>query len=147
MANGSNPCDRFPTGFITIDSLITEYSFSINVDTINAIADTIPLLIYSYSFNELSICSNVGIHEPELKTSIHIFPNPAQDHFTVTAAGLIRIGRVIIYNVLGEIIYEENILHESKKEITLKNVSEGIYFLKLFDGEKSYCKKLIIAGN
>ena len=33
---------------------------------------------------------------------------------------------------------------EAKEEIKVKNISQGIYFVRVIDGEKSYCKKLIV---
>ena len=51
---------------------------------------------------------------------------------------------IVILNLLGDKIFEENIFNESKKEINLKNISDGIYFVKVFDGEKQFTKKLII---
>jgi hypothetical protein len=42
----------------------------------------------------------------------------------------------------------KNVIYASiKKEINLRNISQGVYFIKVFDGEKSYCKKLIINQN
>jgi hypothetical protein len=48
---------------------------------------------------------------------------------------------------LAEIYSAENISNESKKEITLETISGGVYFLKVFDGEQYYCKKIIIEQN
>lgn len=56
-------------------------------------------------------------------------------------------GNVEILNILGEKVFTENILNEPKKQINLKNISSGIYFVKVFDGEKYYCKKIIIEQN
>ena len=39
---------------------------------------------------------------------------------------------------------EKNIYNESREEINVKNISAGIYFVKVLDGEKSYCRKLIV---
>ena len=48
-------------------------------------------------------------------------------------------------NILGENIFTETIYSESQKEINLKNISAGIYFVIVFDGEKQYIRKLIVA--
>ncbi len=47
-------------------------------------------------------------------------------------------------NVLGENVFEEIISTESLKEIQLKNISDGIYFVKVLDGGKHFVKKLIV---
>ena len=56
-------------------------------------------------------------------------------------------GNVEILNILGENVFVDNIFKESQKKINLKDIAEGIYFVKVFDGEKYYCKKIIIEQN
>ena len=41
-------------------------------------------------------------------------------------------------------IFSEKILNDSKEEIHFNNVLSGVYFVKVFDGENNYCKKLIV---
>jgi hypothetical protein len=45
---------------------------------------------------------------------------------------------------VGENVFTQNIFNESKKEINLNNLCSGIYFVRVYDEEKSYCRKLII---
>ncbi len=73
-----------------------------------------------------------------------IYPNPSPGSFIIAFSHFINKGEIEIYNVLGEKIFATTIKDELKKEIYLKNISAGIYFVKVFDGEKSYCKKLIV---
>ena len=54
---------------------------------------------------------------------------------------------ICIMSIIGEKVFRINIFKESKKEINLNNISDGIYFMKVFDGEKSYCRKIIIEHN
>jgi hypothetical protein len=77
----------------------------------------------------------------------NIYPNPAASNFTIDFVNNINHGIVELYNVMGEKVFGETIFNLSKKEISLKNISEGIYFVKVFDGEKSYCKKLIVKND
>ncbi len=60
---------------------------------------------------------------------------------------LISRGKIEIYNLFGEKVFEENISASITKAINLKNISVGIYLVKVFDGDRSYCKKLIIERN
>ena len=65
--------------------------------------------------------------------------------FTIIG-GEVNYLQIIIYNLFGNVIYSEEMKHLSSnisKQINLQ-VPSGIYLTKLFDGEKNYCKKLII---
>ncbi len=79
--------------------------------------------------------------------AIRIFPNPSSGNFTITFPDITNNGSVEIYSVLGERIFSELVSLTSKKEINLNNISRGIYFVKVYDGEKYYCKKIIVEKN
>jgi hypothetical protein len=69
--------------------------------------------------------------------SFSIFPNPAQDYFTITGYGLLEI-----YSLQGSRVYSENLRSHIK---TIRcNLQPGIYFARLTAGQKSSVKKLII---
>lgn len=87
--------------------------------------------------------TGINIIKPQENT-ISFFPNPTSGVFIITFPENFRKGKIEINNVMGEKIYIDVVDRESKKEINLKNISAGIYFVKVFDGEKSYCKKLIV---
>ncbi len=87
---------------------------------------------------------NVGINENVQSNTFFIFPNPSSNHVIISFGARITNGYIMISNTLGENVYVQNIFNESKEEINLKNISNGIYFVKVFDGEKYYCKKLIV---
>jgi alpha-tubulin suppressor-like RCC1 family protein len=69
-----------------------------------------------------------------------IFPNPSKGNFKISANGLISNGFVSIYNQLGMLVLTQN----AAKEIEMKDVSAGIYFVKLQMGEKVYTRKIVI---
>lgn len=91
-----------------------------------------------------TLCTSVGINELTTNNSFFIFPNPSTGNFIISFERVILKGNFEILNILGEKVLTDNISHESKREINLGNVSQGIYFVKVVDGEKSYCKKLIV---
>ncbi|HKR05297.1 MAG TPA: galactose oxidase-like domain-containing protein [Bacteroidia bacterium] len=73
-----------------------------------------------------------------------VAPNPSRGEIILTFNNSINMGIVKIFNALNEKVFEEQILNESKKEIHLKNISAGIYFIKIYYEEKQYTKKFII---
>ncbi|MBK7389203.1 MAG: T9SS type A sorting domain-containing protein [Bacteroidetes bacterium] len=86
----------------------------------------------------------VGLNEIETDNPILIFPNPSEGNFNILFSKIIQNGRIEILNMFGEIIFESNIFNASENHIILKNISGGIYFIWVFDGEKYSCKKVIL---
>lgn len=103
----------------------------------NYSSDTTGMGYYCYEFP-------TSIEEINETAFTFSFPNPSTGNFTLKFSQYLSKGSIEIYSAIGEKIWYENIYNELKKEIKLKNVCGGIYFVKVFDGEKSYCKKLIV---
>jgi len=94
----------------------------------------------------LSICTGIPEQNSGMQAMI-IFPNPILEKFTITFPNSISSGTINIRNVLGEKMMEENIINTSQKEIRLNNISPGIYFVNVFDGENHYSRKIIVWRN
>jgi hypothetical protein len=104
-----------------------------------------PIVTVGYGNVITTLCSNVGIKSNlDFNNQFSIAPNPAANNCTITFPALIQKGLIEIFNFYGEKIIRQNIINKSQEEIELKNISQGIYFVKVFDGEKSYCKKIIV---
>lgn len=91
----------------------------------------------------VDVCSSVSFLPEE--SFLTISPNPSQGDFVINANETTNNYRIEIMNIVGDIIFKENNLIISKHEIHIKNISDGIYFLKLFNGEKIFISKIIIA--
>ncbi|MEP7168962.1 MAG: T9SS type A sorting domain-containing protein [Bacteroidota bacterium] len=140
---GNSGCTDVSTATI-ISSTFTQVS---NQATIVSSPHTIvgaPTAVLGSGGFENTICTNVGIKEIVIENSLIISPNPSSGNFNISFEKTIIKGIVEISNIFGENVFIENISNLSKKEIFLKNISGGIYFVKVFDGNKSYCKKIII---
>jgi hypothetical protein len=87
---------------------------------------------YWYYTKESSLSNN----SVEL-SSFSIYPNPTNDKLFVQ--GLSSSSRVSIYNVLGKLVLSQTI----SKEIDVKQLSKGIYILKIIDGQKETTRKFI----
>ena len=77
------------------------------------------------------------------RNDITIYPNPAQSVFTVHS--LTPLHSIRIYNILGELVKTEDV-SEFRKErrVSLKQMSAGVYFLKVKTNDKEFIKKLIV---
>ena len=72
--------------------------------------------------------------EEATANTMSIYPNPAKSSFTVEGTGLLRIT-----NVLGQTILEKPI-----EEMSVITLPEGIYLLRLTDGNTSTTRKVIV---
>lgn len=95
----------------------------------------------------------VGINEyyknKETSSVFELFPNPAMNTTNIAFKNeLIGISQIIVYNELGQIVYERNekdILRYSLIEINTVSLKAGIYIVNIQNKDKTYSKKLIIA--
>jgi surface protein len=81
-------------------------------------------------------CSTAGVDDQK-QLDISIYPNPTNDKLFIQ--GLSSSSRVSIYNVLGKLVLSQTI----SKEIDVKQLSKGIYMLKIVDEQKEIVRKFI----
>ncbi|MEO5644955.1 MAG: PKD domain-containing protein [Bacteroidia bacterium] len=84
-----------------------------------------------------------GVDAAWNENNISVFPNPAQDHITVIIPKGNAVAVAGIYNVAGEIVLQMN-LTNPVNEISTANLSAGIYFLKVTDGNHTAVKRIDI---
>ncbi len=70
-----------------------------------------------------------GINEVKNNTTVNVYPNPTSGKVTIDFSQS-ATGRIEIYNIVGEKIYESAIQAE-KTEIDLGNQAKGIYFYQV----------------
>lgn len=92
------------------------------------------------------LCS-IGIYETTSENIFSLFPNPANNYFDLFSNHLIIKGEIQLFNILGKMVLKENLDNESEIRINIKNISDGIYFVKVIDRENHFCKQLIIERN
>jgi surface protein len=81
-------------------------------------------------------CSTASIDDQN-QLDISIYPNPTNDKLFIQ--GLLNTSKVSIYNVLGKLVLSQTI----PKEIDVKQLSKGIYILKIIDEQKETVRKFI----
>jgi hypothetical protein len=91
---------------------------------------------------EISVaCSVLSINEIAEQISATVYPNPNNGYFTLILSD--DKGRVEIYNLLGEKIYQSDLTNQ-KFDIDLSNKTKGIYFAKIYSGQKMKTEKIVI---
>ncbi len=141
-ANGNSGCNQGNLTTITDSSVIqltspTAMTYSPASNVNNAAT------IVGYGGIANTLCFAVGINEVTTNNLFFLSPNPSEGNFIISFEGTIMNGNIEILNVLGESVFTENIFNVSKKEINVKNISLGIYFVKVQTENGSVTKKII----
>jgi len=88
----------------------------------------------------------IGVHEIKEadNNEIKIFPNPATTGITIIFSKMINVGKIEMFNLLGKNIFNQKITNSSQMKLDTRIFSPGIYFVKIIEGDKYYCKKIIL---
>lgn len=82
-----------------------------------------------------------GINNNEYsKNLFSIYPNPSTGKFNIAFSNQQQITSVEIYNLFGESVFQK----QNTNEIDLSSAAKGIYFVKVYAGEKIYTEKIIV---
>jgi hypothetical protein len=82
--------------------------------------------------------------ESELENSIKIYPNPASQTITVEFQNSINVLNLKIYNVLGEVVYDDASFDKTKKQINVEGFAKGVYTVDVVTGLGRVLKKMIV---
>lgn len=90
-------------------------------------------------------CSTASIEDQILANGITIFPNPASEKLFITNHTRFNLQKAIIYDVSGRILSNTDLSEfGNTKEIDLKNLSQGIYFLTIISKKASTTKRFVV---
>lgn len=89
--------------------------------------------------------SPAAVADDQLRANSAIYPNPSNGKFqlSIDASLLTKNYKMEICNLQGESIYQSEIT-SAKSDIDLSNRSNGIYFVKIFNGQALLTKKIVI---
>jgi hypothetical protein len=81
-----------------------------------------------------------------------IYPNPTSDRIFFTLKGQIEDNsKVVLINSLGSVVYEGSYYNKSIEasyiDLTTLNLSSGMYFVTIFNGDKSQTHRVSIISN
>lgn len=90
------------------------------------------------------IPASVGIETVDGKPAINIFPNPNNNG--IFNVEFLKSNNIKVLNQMGELVYNENVeAGITAKTIDLSANANGIYFIYIFDGDKSTKHEVILA--
>jgi len=76
------------------------------------------------------------------KTNISVYPSPTKSMIYIKSNKTIKINKVEIWSVLGNIVQEGN-LNADTKGISIQSLPSGLYIIKIFTEGKIYSQKII----
>jgi len=99
-------------------------------------------LINGVAVLQYDATGTVGFHSELFDENIYVFPNPSTGLVNINLGDL-KNSKLKVFNVLGELVYEEDNIISSTYQFNLDE-ELGIYFIEVFSGDKKYKYKLIL---
>jgi hypothetical protein len=96
-----------------------------------------------------TVCLDVTVLNPGGINSLNdeniiLYPNPAEDYFTITGLET-YVETLVFYDVVGRMIAEMNIVYNNDIIYLPAGITDGIYFVKMTDAlGKVYLRKISI---
>ena len=83
--------------------------------------------------------------EHNLADAIKIYPNPAKDYITISWDNLeLNNASISLLNNLGQIVFEKSI-NSNNDSISVNELADGMYYLKINSNNRIITKKVIIS--
>ena len=98
--------------------------------------DALTEVVYTINFYE-----PVSIHGIE-SMPISIYPNPANNHITID--GLAPQSTIKVLNIHGSIVYESSNENSEELDLSLVNLSPGVYFIRVTNSRYISCTHKIV---
>ncbi|MFM9945490.1 MAG: T9SS type A sorting domain-containing protein [Bacteroidia bacterium] len=103
-------------------------------------------IYYAFIFDSLQIGQQPKAPVDPSANETIIVPNPSKGSFTIITSGLTGNYELEIFDAIGHVVYKQIVNPETEPDIEIKdlNVSSGIYFVRLNNGEKRIVRRLMI---
>ena len=97
------------------------------------------------SLNGIYYSEATHIDSPEIQIpTIKVFPNPTDGHVTLQGEFTASTGIVRLFNLLGEMVYSQEVNIQHDIILNLEGVNNGIYIVELLEGDNIHRNKLLI---
>jgi len=71
-----------------------------------------------------------------------VYPNPGKEMVTILNKGTLKMEKVQVYNVLGQIVYNAKADNKDKHMLPLGGLSSGIYTIQVYTDKGTVARKL-----
>ncbi|MEI8013035.1 MAG: T9SS type A sorting domain-containing protein, partial [Candidatus Omnitrophota bacterium] len=100
------------------------------------------------SSTQTVVVTNASINESSFLKNFNIYPNPTNHSVNITLTSATSTNAsILIYDLLGNAIYNENIIintSEYNHKVDVSTFGKGIYFITLKSNNTTISKKLIV---
>jgi hypothetical protein len=86
---------------------------------------------------------SVGVESQSIDDDVYVFPNPNTGLFTVQVPEGMQYD-IVVFNVLGEQVYEERDVDASQRTIELCDVTSGMYLVRLSIANTTITKNIVV---
>jgi photosystem II stability/assembly factor-like uncharacterized protein len=99
-----------------------------------------------YFIDDVSVTDcTTGIDEQEKNNSVVVFPNPAHEFIVISAQFKVE-DEITVIDMLGKTIFRKTVESPiSNFQLQTSNFPNGIYFVKINNGEKVYGRKMVVS--
>lgn len=94
------------------------------------------------SFN--TSCNVTSVPDFDEKATMHLSPNPADDHLTIDFGSYNEEVKVTIVDITGKVVYTSAAADTTRVEVNTEEFAEGIYMVHIQAGDIFGTKKLVI---
>jgi hypothetical protein len=100
---------------------------------------------FTVEFVDSAYLAPVGLNKNFGKKELinRIYPNPSFGVFTIEFNQLIENASIVVYNRNAQKILEGKVIDDKVFSLNLKDLSQGIYFLQISEGNTSWIEKLV----
>jgi hypothetical protein len=82
----------------------------------------------------------IGIRDLEAEDNLQIYPVPSSDQFTISGPS---VQQVNIYSLEGRLV--QSLSQPTSNQVSIKNLSSGVYFVAIVKAGKTYSRKLVVS--
>ena len=90
----------------------------------------------TFSYEMRIINSLLSVPEFDTNIQVKIYPNPVEDVLNIEIDNYDSITDLNIYSTTGKIVFSKKQFDNKKTSIDISNISQGLYFLRIFGANK-----------
>ena len=113
----------------SISNTISILWTAIGIDTLKVVETSFASCVGDTAYKAVNISKATGIQSLSNSNDLYIYPNPSNGVFELNKNQNTSFN-IEVYNSIGELVYE-NVLSVNNKQIDLKHLPHGLYYLKL----------------